>query len=211
MGVKRYTGVDPRVDPDQKKSKNLRTRRWEDFGWTGRQIMAAMPRIRLVSGGVEELPSVERFDVVVLHNVTEHLMELESVIEEASRRLKPNGILLYNHHNFFAWNGHHMAPKRVSEIDSSDPEQKDYVDWAHLDFDAPEGHYFRRGLNRIRLHELWELTEKYFDILEWTCKASSSEQGADRLTEEIRARHPDLDDEDFLTQNVFVRASPKTR
>jgi len=211
VGVKSYTGVDPRVDLDSDQARNLRKSAWEGFGWTGRQIMEAMPRIRLFKGGVEELPPDEQFDVVVLHNVTEHLHDLEGIFAAVAERLREDGKLLFNHHNFYCWNGHHLAPKTVDRIDPDDPEQKLYMDWAHLDFDPPEDHYIARGLNRIRLHELRDLTWRYFDIVEWTALESKESQGKGRLTPEIRARHPQYREEEFLVQNVLCRAVRKGR
>jgi SAM-dependent methyltransferase len=211
VGVKSYTGVDPRVDPDSDQARNLRKSAWESFGATGREIMGAMPRIRLFKGGVEELPPDEQFDVVVLHNVTEHLRDLEGIFAAVAARLREDGKLLFNHHNFYCWNGHHLAPKTVERIDPNDQEQKLYMDWAHLDFDPPEDHYIARGLNRIRLHELRDLTWRYFDIVEWNEVESKESQGKGRLTPEIRTRHPLYRAEEFLIQNVLCRAVRKGR
>ena len=210
-GVNSYTGVDPRIDPSRGRAKDLRSGKWVAFGWTGAQIMERIPRIRLFSGGVEELPAEDRYDVAVLHNVTEHLPDLDAVLAATVEHLRDDGELIFNHHNFFCWNGHHRPPKRVADIDPNDEEQRNYVDWAHVDFDPPEGHYIRRGLNRLRIHEVREITERYFDVREWTLVPSREEQGAGRLTAAIRARHPELGDEDFLVQHIFCRAVPKHR
>jgi hypothetical protein len=133
------------------------------------------------------------------------------VLVAVGDHLRQEGELIFNHHNFYCWNGHHMAPKRVADIDPSDPEQRNFIDWAHLDFQAPEGHYFHRGLNKLRIHEVREITARHFDILEWTLIPSTAERGAERLTPEIRARHPELSEAEFLTQHVFCRAAPKRR
>ena len=209
VGAKSYTGVDPRIDPRRDLGRDLRTGRRTQFGWTGAQMMQQMPRIRLVSGGVEALPPDQRFDVAVLHNVTEHLLALEDVLAATASHLRIGGELVFNHHNFYCWNGHHKPPKRVVDIDDNDPEQLKYLDWAHLDFDPPEGHAFLRRLNRLRLHEVREITERHYDILEWTPITSSPAQGLGRLTPAIVARHPELAEQEFTTQHVFCRATPK--
>ncbi len=209
VGARSYTGVDPRVDLERDRVKDLRNGQWTAFGANGREIMNAMPRVELHPGGVETLPNDQTFDVVILHNVTEHLPDLEQVFCEIAHRLRRDGLLIFNHHNFYCWNGHHLSPKHVADVDSKNSEQSNCVDWAHLAFDAPDDHYIKRGLNRIRLHELRALTAKHFDIIEWTEKHSKPEQGAGRLTPEIRARYPEYSLEEFLTQNVFCRCAAK--
>jgi SAM-dependent methyltransferase len=209
VGVTRYVGVDPRIDPGRDRFKDLRSGRWVNIGWSAADIMRLMPRIQLFSGGVEHLPEDACFDVAVMHNVTEHLADLEGVLAATVRHLKPGGEIIFNHHNFFCWNGHHLRPKRVSDIDPDDAEQKKYLDWGHLDYDAPPEHYLERGLNKIRISQLKALTERYFDLQQWDLVPSDYEQGAGRLTPEVRARHPELTDVDFTTQNVFCRASPR--
>ncbi len=57
------------------------------------------------------------------------------------------------------------APSTRSSL--SDTTQKQFVDWAHIRFDAPEGHYFHRGLNKIKLDDLRELVERDYDIETW--------------------------------------------
>ncbi|WP_295888245.1 methyltransferase domain-containing protein [uncultured Thiohalocapsa sp.] len=209
VGARSYVGVDPRIDLDRDRVKDLRSSTWTSLGWTGREIAEIFPEVRLFKGGVQDLPADARFDLVVLHNTTEHLLDLDGVLATIVEHLRPDGTLLFNHHNFYSWNGHHLAPKTVAAIDTTNPEQLNYLDWAHLDFDPPEGHYFHRGLNRMRLCELMDLTERHYDIIEWTMTESKPEQGAGRLGDEVRARHPELSDEDFLTQGVFCRAVPK--
>jgi SAM-dependent methyltransferase len=208
-GARSYIGVDPRIDPLRDHAKDMRTGTWQPFGWTGAEIMERLPRIRLFQGGVGELPPDERFDVAILHNVTEHLLELETVLADTCAHIRDDGELVFNHHNFFCWNGHHQQPKLVDNIDYNSSEQRRYIDWGHLDYAPPADHYFRRGLNRLRLHEVRAITARHYDITEWTLIPSKEKQGANRLTDAVRARHPELSDEDFLTQSVFCRARPK--
>lgn len=211
VGARSYTGVDPRVDLERDRVKDMRDGKWKSIGATGAEIMRSMPRITLHPGGVETLPDGADYDVVVLHNVTEHLSDLDQVFSQIARHLRPDGIVIFNHHNFYCWNGHHMLPKLVADIDPKDAEQSNYIDWAHLNFDAPAGHYIDRGLNRMRLHELRALTAKHFDIIEWTATQSKPEQGGGRLTPEIRAKHPQYRLEELLTQNVYCRGAFKGR
>ena len=203
FGVKSYMGVDPRVNLASGRAKNVSNRQWEEFGWTPADIMARFSRIKLVPGTAETLPSGETFDIAIMHNVTEHLLQLEEVLRTTAERLRPGGRLVFNHHNFYCWNGHHMAPKTVSEIDPHDPEQKNYIDWAHIRFEPPECHYISSGLNRIKLDELKELTAHYFDIEIWEERPSEPSAGGGRLTDEIAARFPELTKNDLKIHNVF--------
>jgi SAM-dependent methyltransferase len=210
VGVKSYVGVDPRVNLASGRAKNVTNRQWEEFGWTPADIMARFSRIKLVQGTAEELPKGETFDIAIMHNVTEHLLQLENVLHMTAERLRPGGSLLFNHHNYYCWNGHHMAPKTVSEIDPHDAEQKNYIDWAHIRFEPPADHYIRRGLNRIKLDELKERTARYFDIEIWEERPSQAEAGGSRLTAEIAARFPDLTKRDLKIHNVFCVARRKS-
>ncbi|HET6468641.1 MAG TPA: class I SAM-dependent methyltransferase [Geminicoccaceae bacterium] len=215
VGVRSYVGVDPRLRLDMGRAKNMRTRRWEPFGWTPAQIMAALPQVRLLPGSFEQMSAGDlptgdgRFDVAVLHTTTEHLLRLDEVLAGIRDRLRPDGRLIYSHHNFYCWNGHHMPPKAVDEIDPDDPEQRQFVDWAHLEFDPPAGHYIARGLNRIRLDELRSATERHYEIMVWNELPSDAARGANRLTPAIRARYARYSERELRTQHVFCVARPR--
>jgi SAM-dependent methyltransferase len=209
VGAKSYTGLDPRVKLDDDKSKNLRRREWMSFGWTPATMMDALPRVRLIAGTFEQVAPEERFDLVVMHNVTEHLMNLEEVIAGARERVRDGGRLLYNHHNFYCWNGHHQKPKFAEEIDPEDPVQRQFYDWAHLDFEPRPDHPIGRSLNRVRLDEIRALTERYFEIERWEERPSNERQGAGRLTPEVRARHPAFSERELTVQNVLCVARPR--
>lgn len=209
VGVKSYTGMDPRVRLDSGRAKNVRTRQWENFGWTPQEIMKQFSRVKIVPGTSEDFQSGETFDIAVLHNVTEHLLQIEQVVESAAHRLRPDGRIIYHHHNFYSWNGHHMTPKTVDDIDPENPEQKKYVDWAHIRFQAPEGHYLHYGLNKITLDALKALTERNFEIEIWDEIRSTRNVGGGRLTEDIVARFPELTRRELEVHNVFCVARKK--
>ena len=71
-GVNSYTGLDPRIDFSSDRGKNIRTRQWEQFGWTPSDIMRQLPHVRFIPGTIEEIAPEVTFDIDVLHNVTEH-------------------------------------------------------------------------------------------------------------------------------------------
>lgn len=208
-GVKSYTGLDPVMDVHSDRAINRRASRWESFGWTPVDIMRRIPIVRLIPGSFEDIAPEEQFDIAVLHNVTEHLHNLDTVFEGIVRRLRPRGRLLYQHHNFFCWNGHHKKPKTVAAIDPGDPEQKRYIDWEHLKLADSRSDILSKKLNKIRLQDLRRLTKKYFTILDWQEIRTDPGRGSLRLTGEILRKYPQYKKKEFLIQNVICLAKVK--
>lgn len=211
VGVKSYTGMDPVIKLDRDRTKNIRKREWEPFGWTPRQICDHFSRIELFPGTFEDFDSDRTFDVAVLHNVTEHLLGIDQVLHDTAKRLRPDGLLIFNHHNFYCWNGHHQQPRTVDEVKPGDTTQKQYVDWAHIRFEAPDGHYFHRGLNRIKLDDLRDIVERDYNIETWDEVPSGKRIGGGRLTNEIVAQFPELTRRELAVHNVFCIARKKSQ
>lgn len=203
VGAKTYTGMDPKLNLDGDMSKNLRTHGKENFGWTPREIMDKHTRITLVPGSFEDLSIEKRFDIAILHNVTEHLMNIEEVFRGVWEKLRTGGTILYHHHNFYCWNGHHQRPRFVDQIDPKNPEHQNFVDWSHLTFNAPADHYTVTKLNRIRLDDLKILTEKYFNIDKWEEESIDEKRGASRYSEEIHIRNSKYTERELTTQGVI--------
>lgn len=211
-GASRYLGIDPIIKMDKDRVKNL-SRKSEKmaFGWTPQALSELIEPWQVQPDPIESLGEDDKFDFAVMHNVTEHLQQIELVFAEIAKRLKPGGLLLYNHHNFYSWNGHHLAPKTVNAIVPGDPKQIEMMDWAHVDFDPEPEHYIARGLNRIRLDDILALTAKYFEIEQADEVLSRADTGLGRLTDKIRKRHPHLTDRDFETQNLLCVARLKSK
>ena len=208
-GVNSYTGLDPKVDFSSDRGKNIRTKQWEQFGWTPSDIMRQLPHVRFIPGTFEEIAPDVTFDIVVLHNVTEHLHNLEEVFKGIVKRLRPDGKILYNHHNFFCWNGHHKMPKSIMDINLDDPIQRKYIDWGHLALAESHTDELSEKLNKIRMDDLKQLTENYFIIDTWKEIPSNSEQGRIRFTNEILHKYPKYKKSEFMIQNVFCVAAVK--
>lgn len=209
-GATSYVGADPIIKLDKDRVKDLSRKTKAEFGWTPEEMNDLIPNWKVVPSTVEDLDPDMKFDLVTLHNVTEHLHGLEGAFKSAAAALKPGGKILYNHHNFYSWNGHHLPPKTVKQIDLTDESQSEMVDWGHVEYDPAPEHYIARGLNRIRLDDIIALTESYFEIELLEEIQSSENVGAGRLTDSIRARYPSLTDRDFLTQNLFCLARVKS-
>lgn len=205
-GVRSYTGCDPILKLDSEIVKNQQTGRREPCGWTPQQMIGCFPHLNYVPGSIDDLPVHQQWDAAVLHNTTEHLIDIAKVFASLSRRLEPNGLLIFNHHNFYAWNGHHLPPKRVDAIDLTDARQRRVVDWAHLQPDEELESYLASRVNRISLHELRELTERHFEIAEWDEQLSNETEGRSRLSDDILARHRSYTRRDLATQSVYCVA-----
>ena len=206
-GVRSYTGCDPIIDLDSDVVKNPRRgSRREPCGWTPRQLMERFPQLLYVRGRLEDLPPERRWDLVVLHNTTEHLQQIAEVFASIAGLLRPGGLLIFNHHNFYAWNGHHRQPKSVAAIDPQNPQHRKVVDWAHLEPDDELRDYLATRVNRITLDELRSLTAKHYEITEWNEALSNETEGRGRLTEAIMQRHPTLTRRDFETQSAYCVA-----
>ncbi len=213
-GATSYLGLDPAMDLDTSDAKNKRIRSWSDMGITPREIEATLPAIRLVRGKSEDLSFDEKFDTISLHNVTEHLQELDLVLAGLVPLCRPDTKLVFHHHNFYCWNGHHDAPNQPEQLDESRWIHRQIADWRHIDLvpSLPPYHQYLTDLNRVRLDELRATTEKYFDIEHWE-EIPSSPATLDRLTPEIlervRQTVPDLTERDLTVNVVLAIASPK--
>lgn len=210
-GATSYFGLDPVMQLDSTRAKNKRTRTWSDMGITPREIAKALPAIRLHEGTSEDLELVEKFDTVSLHNVTEHLIQLDLVFNGLGVLCGPDTHIVFLHHNFYCWNGHHFSPVQPAQLDENDPAHQVVYDWRHINFAAnlPEDHYFKTHLNRVRLDEIRAITEKYFEIAEWREIPSNAATLA-RLTPEVLARVrrtiPDIQERELTTNVVFCVA-----
>ena len=210
-GARSYLGIDPKLNLDEPKLRRRERFRSElaHSSWTLRRVQEALPALRYARADLADLPPSEHFDVIFMHNVTEHVVALEELFVELRARVRPRGKIIYRHHNYACWNGHHQAPRIIAEIDPANPAQRPYLDWAHLDFDPALHSAVARRLNRIRLHELRALTSKFFEIVSWEELPSRPEQGAERLSAEIMAKHPSYTREELLTQAVMCVAVRK--
>jgi SAM-dependent methyltransferase len=208
-GARSYTGVDPLIKPKSAVLKSLHSGKRLDCGWTPEQLMERMERFRMIRGISNELEGKMQFDVATLHNATEHLTDLSGVFASVARLLRPGGRLIFSHHNWFSWNGHHQEPKTIGRLDLTNPDQQRFADWAHLTGTHAPDHYVMTKLNRLRLDEVRAITREHFEIETERVFASTPNQGAGRLTPAIQASHPELAESDFTTQSLFIVARLK--
>lgn len=183
MGARSYIGVDPSIALDANRIKDKRKRRMVEIPMTLREMTGRNPAVSLVPSGYEDFAATQKFDLISLHNVTEHLHDIDTILPDLRRHLRDDGRLIYMHHNFYCWNGHHGLPRTVDQIDPDNRDQQDLIDWKHI-LNAekfPPNHFVHRKLNRIRFDELKRLTGINFDIEKWT-EIPSPPETLDRLT-----------------------------
>ena len=213
-GATSYVGLDPEMDLYSTRAKNKRTRTWSDMGISPVEIEARFPAIRLFQGTSEELSFDETFDTISMHNVTEHLIYLEDVLRGLVGVCHSETRLVYLHHNYYCWNGHHMTPHHPRFLIEGDPEQEKFVDWNHIDFaeSAPSDHYIMTKLNRVTLKEIREMTERFFVVEQWD-EIESQPGINDRLTPAIEDRisriRPDLTRKDLTVNAIYCVARSK--
>lgn len=213
-GAKSYTGLDPQMPLDSATVKNKRTQRKADLGMSPREIMAACPNIRLMNCKFEELEGRERFEVITLHNVTEHLLGIREILPNLKNLLTDDGLLIFHHHNFYCWNGHHMPPKQPEQYDENSLDHIQFADWNHILIapDVAKDHYFNRNLNQIRLDEINQITKDNFDIMVWD-EVHSPPSSVARLNDDIVAKiqifDPTLTQRDLLVNAAFCVAKMK--
>lgn len=214
MGAKSYTGVDPSMELDSNRIKDKIKRQSAELPITLREMSDRCPAITLVSETYEDFSAAQRFDLISLHNVTEHLHNIDTILLDVRRHARDGGRLVYNHHNFYCWNGHHGVPRNAAQIDPAARDQQELIDWNHI-FNAerfPPNHFVHRKLNRIRIDELKRLTGVNFDIEDWS-EFASPEEILERLTPEIWDRLQAFDNSltrtDLDTNIAICVATPK--
>lgn len=210
-GAASYTGFDPALARRGSLLKDKRGvyGRLEASEFSPEAIQRRIPCVHFVPSRFAYDPGREKFDVVTMHNVTEHIPDLDALFMDIRASLRPGGWLLFAHPSFTAWSGHHMKPRQISEIVPDDPAQSAFIDWNHLVERDDWPNSVRHGQNRIRLHDLFRTVGRHFRIECWTERDSREKEGACRLTPEIEAAHPDYTRQDFLVKTVFVAAQPR--
>lgn len=209
LGAKSVLGIDPAIRTDKDRVKNLVTKKREGFGWTPDEISGFIAPWQVLPVAFEEFDTEQCFDLAVLHDCLAHVDDVEAFVHLVAQHLRPGGRMVFRHKNFYCWNGHSQAPKTVESIDPSNPQHMELVDWNHLTWNAPADHYVERSLNRVRLDDLMAAVSAHFEIERLEENRSSPSTGFGRLTDEIRQRHPNLEERDFLVQNLVCTARVK--
>lgn len=140
------------------------------------------------------------FDLVVSHEVFEHLPDVEGALRELRRVMKPDGVTYIYVHNYASLSGgHHIAWKYP------DTEPSDVVPaWDHLRQnlhpDIPS------WINRWREHRFREAFDRHFEVSDWI---HTEREGEALLTPEIRAELAEYGEDELLTKGFVAVARPK--
>jgi len=140
------------------------------------------------------------FDLIISHEVFEHIDDISSTAAELNRILKPDGITYIYVHNFASISGgHHIAWKYPdSEPSSTVPP------WDHLREnrfpDIPS------WLNELREHEYRNIFEQHMTIVDWLY---THKEGEKLLTDSIRKELSDYSEKELLTKGFIIIAKPK--
>lgn len=140
------------------------------------------------------------FDLVVSHEVFEHLENIEATVNELHRVLKPDGITyIYVHNHTCLSGGHHIAWKYP------DSEPSDTVPpWDHLRdrrfCDIPS------WVNGKREMDYRSIFDKYFNIIDWF---STGVEGEALLSEAIMDELKEYSREELLKKGFVIIARPK--
>jgi SAM-dependent methyltransferase len=211
-GVKTYTGIDPAMSLNEKRMRNKRIRQWVEVPKSAQEIASTIEDIELLQTSTHELVGKNTYDVICLHNVTEHLSDIKSIFSDIAKLLSKNGKLIYLHHNFYGWSGHHMAPHNPSALDTNNPEHLKFCDWNHINIvkDLLKDHYLHTNLNQLRVGEMRKLTQDFFKIKTWELRPSP-DSVLKRLTPEVIKKTqgvlPDITTEELETNAVFCIAN----
>ena len=142
----------------------------------------------------------DAFDLIVSHEVFEHVPDVGAAARELRRIMKPSGLTYIYFHNYASVSGgHHIAWKYP------DSEPSDSVPpWDHIrDNRFPD---IPSWINRHRAQHYREAFEPHFEILAWT---PLSKEGEALLTPEIRAELSDYSEEELLTKGFAIVGRPR--
>lgn len=140
------------------------------------------------------------FDLVVSHEVFEHIKDISSILDELKRVMKPDAMTYIYIHNYTSLSGgHHIAWK----YPDTEPSAK-VPPWDHLrDNEYPD---IPSWLNKMRENEYREEFEKKFDIIDWI---STEKEGIDLLSKPLRQELKNYSEKELLTKGFIVVAKPK--
>lgn len=154
--------------------------------------------LRATDGVRLDLPD-KSIDLVVSHEVFEHIAELDKVLLDLKRVMKPQGRTYIYVHNYTSLSGgHHIAWK----YPDTEPSRK-VPPWDHLRqnrfADVPS------WLNKLRIHDYRAAFERHFEILDWF---ETAREGEDLLTEELKNELAEYGEDELLTKGFVVVARP---
>lgn len=165
----------------------------------GRPLAFERCDLRVYDGVRLDVPD-GTIDLVVSHEVFEHVADIEGLLSTLQRILKPGGRTYIYIHAFTSLSGgHHIAWKHPDTKPS-----RRVAPWDHLrqrrHVDIPS------WLNGLREAEYRRAFDERFDILEWI---RVGPEGTAALTPEIRRELAAYSEDELLTKGYIVVATPR--
>lgn len=150
----------------------------------------------------EHLPFPDNeFDLIVSHEVFEHIEDVARAVQEVKRVLKPSGIAYLNIHLFPSISGgHHVEWKYPDEKPSAN-----VPPWDHLRAKTAKEH--PSWINKMREQDYRTIFEPALEVLCWE---PSAYEGRALLTPAIKAELPDFAEDELLKKGVIVVARKQT-
>ncbi len=187
-------------------ARAVKTAFW-DYAFRGRYLRALEKRspFSLVTQGLDlrqhtadRLPLDDgTIDLVVSHEVFEHIADVPAAVREIRRVLRPGGLVYVNIHLYPSISGgHHMDWK----FPDTQPSKK-VPPWDHLR-DRQYPHH-PSWLNELRENDYRPIFEEAFQVLVWE---PSVYEGQDLLTPEIEAELCDYSRDELLKKGVIILA-----
>lgn len=140
------------------------------------------------------------FDLIVSHEVFEHLPNVPAALAEIRRVLKPDGLTYIYVHNYTSLSGGHHLAWKYPDLEPS----KTVPPWDHLRQNCfPE---IPSWINKIRVHDYRRFFESEFAILEWI---PGNYEGRALLTPDIRMELSAYSEEELILKGFVVLARPK--
>ena len=140
------------------------------------------------------------FDLVVSHEVFEHIDDIHKTVLTLNRIIKPEGITYIYVHNFTSLSGGHHIDWKYPDTEPSDT----VPPWDHLrNRQFPD---IPSWLNKLRESNYRIEFEKYMEVIEWI---PAEKEGEKLLTPDIRAELSDYDEHELLTKGFIIIAKPK--
>ena len=186
----------------------LRTLIWD--GLYARSYYAALRRVcpfevRFEGADARRMSATEldfeddTFDLVVSHEVFEHLPDVDGALQELRRVMKPQGLTYIYTHNYTSISGGHHIAWKYPDTEPS----KSVPPWDHLREnlfpDIPS------WINRWREHQYRQAFDRDFQVLDWIHTHREAEA---LLTPEIRSELGEYSEEELLTKGFITVARP---
>jgi SAM-dependent methyltransferase len=158
-------------------------------------------KLDLVSYDGSHMPFASgSFDIVVSTAVLEHVVDMETFVEELHRVTRPGGIGYHVYHNFYSLSGAHN-PKSIYERSP----------WGHL---LGEVEVDPMHLNRVRIDDVKDEFGTLFTMTEshrldhahhkWTAGGTFDEEGMEFLTAELSSKLATYPREELLTRAYLI-------